>query len=268
MIAGGLVNEADVHKSVFTPDIQRDRPRSTEDVVFFSRLPQALSTEAEIVARYDSPIFDGVAAALERVHVTGGTTGITVAGLRRWRLFTPSVFGRAEDQAYVLSAIATRRERPAYVHEPGLIMRHDKAFLIPGIIDESAASKHIGDLARMKLFSSYVDDADRDRLEPFTGSFVSRIPRTVIAMRFAIWALEMSGDAMEQYVASGVRRLRDADTTVSGLDDQVAWERAQWDGFYDALDRLEAGLGSRDPWALDAVALARQIVSEAEITGG
>ena len=59
---------------------------------------------------------------LQRVHVTGGTTGINLNSLIKWRPFTPSFISRAEDQAFVLSAF----HQSAYLsqlHAPGLIMR-------------------------------------------------------------------------------------------------------------------------------------------------
>ena len=107
MIAGALVNEADLHRSLFTPDVQFPaRPPSPEEHFFFSTLPQALSTEAEMMARYDGSGLDGRRKCIERIHVTGGTNGILIDSWRRHRPFTPTFIGRAEDQAYILSALA------------------------------------------------------------------------------------------------------------------------------------------------------------------
>lgn len=267
MIAGGLVNAGDVEKSIFTPDIDLVPPGSSpEHVVFFSRLPQVLSTEAEIVSRYDSADVDGVAFAQERVHVTGGTNGILVAGLRRWRLFTPSVFGRAEDQAYLVSGLGGE-SRPAYVHEPGLIMSHDKAQLIPGLIERGAGSKHIGDLLRTGLFSKYVTAAHERLLDPFTGCFVSRLPLTVTTLRFALRALdpEQTEAAAMDYMTEGIRRLRNVDGIVADLDNIVSSERREWNVFYDSLDAIETGLVSGDGWAQAATAATRRIIERAEV---
>lgn len=270
MIAGGLVNQSDIDRSVFTPDIERVPPGSSpEHTVFFSRLPQVLSTEAEIVSRYDTAAVDGVASAQERIHVTGGTSGILVAGLRRWRLFTPSVFGRAEDQAYLVSGLGGR-SRPAYVHEPGLVMSHDKARLIPSVIRRGAGSKHIGDLLRTRLFSKYVTADHKRLLDPFTGCFVSRLPVTVTTLRFVMRALDpdQAPAAAGAYVAEGVHRLQEVDGLVTDLDDIVGWEREQWDVFYDSLDAIEGGLGGGEQWAVTIRAAARRIVAQAEIGRG
>jgi len=127
MLAGALVNERDIGRGLFTPDIDFPKhPPTFDERVFYSVLPQAVSTRAEMMERYDGPAVDGVARALERVHVTGGTNGIRVDALRRHRPFTPTFVGRAEDQAYILSALDEPGPRLAYAHAAGLIMRHDK----------------------------------------------------------------------------------------------------------------------------------------------
>ena len=264
MIAGGLVNEADLAESLFAVDVTKAVPASSEDSIFFSRLPQALSTEFEIGAGPHSPGSDGDVS--ERVHVTGGTNGILVDRLRRWRLFTPSVIGRAEDQAYLLSGLGDAGERPAYVHEPGLIMRHDKAALIPDAIRIGTDSKHIGDLLRTRLFSSYATVENKTLLDPFTGCFVSRIPVAVTSLRFALHALDsVSAETAESYLDEGVARLEETDVLVAQLDDTVRRERSEWNRFYDALEFVEQGLAAADDRAAGLATSARAIVREAEI---
>jgi hypothetical protein len=256
LIAGGLVNEADIEMSLFTPDVTPAALATPEDAIFSSRLPQALSTEFEI----------GAGRAIERVHVTGGASGILVAGLRRWRLFTPSVVGRAEDQAYLLSGLGDLANRPAYVHEPGLIMRHDKADLIPDLIKASAGSNHIGDLLRMRLFSAYAGMDHKTLLDPFSGCFVSRLPLAITSLRFALHALHLdSVDAAAAYLREGTKRLEESDVTVAALDDTVRFEREGWTAFYDALDLIEQGVDRGDEGFAELVAAARTVVREAEL---
>jgi hypothetical protein len=267
MIAGGLVNAGDVEKSIFTPDIDLvSRASSPEHVVCFSRLPQVSSTQAEIVSRFDSAEVDGVAFAQERIHVTGGTNGILVEGLRRWRLFTPSVVGRAEDQAYLVSGLGGE-SRPAYVHEPGLVMSHDKAQLIPGLIERTAESKHIGDLLRTRLFSKYVADDHKQLLDPFTGCFVSRLPQTVTTLRFVLRALDLEQTEAEvtEYLTEGIRRLQEVDEVVAELDNTVSSERSEWNDFYDSLDAIETGLAGGEQRAQAASAAARRIAQQAQV---
>ena len=111
MVAGALVNAGDIERGLFTADITVPaEPARASEWVFFSPLPQAISTQAEMLERYDTAMPDGVETALERIHVTGGTNGILVEALRRYRPFTPSFIGRAEDQAYILSTLGDRAE--------------------------------------------------------------------------------------------------------------------------------------------------------------
>lgn len=262
MLAGGLVNQEDVDRSIFTPDVRWMWPRMAEDAIFFSPLVQAVSTEAEIVTRSDQ-LQDGVAQ--ERIHVTGGTSAALVTGLRRWRPFTPACFGRAEDQAYLISALHDPTNRLGCVHEPGLVMRHDKADLVPEVIADSASGQHIGDLVRMRLFSAY-GAAHKTLLDPFTGCFVSKLPITVAALRFAIHALELTDPAeADRYLDLGRRRLNESDGAVATLGESVAREREQWDRYYTALDVLEAGLWSRETWARRIRGSAQEIVAAAEV---
>ncbi|NCG09789.1 MAG: hypothetical protein GWP33_01625, partial [Alphaproteobacteria bacterium] len=74
MIAGGLVNEADSDADEFVPDVARPDTKTllsqiSSRSVFCSQWPQAISTEAEIAQMHHN---------YQRVHVTGGTTGICV----------------------------------------------------------------------------------------------------------------------------------------------------------------------------------------------
>ena len=121
MIAGALVNRADIAASLYAPDVTfPGTPPAGDEVLFRSRVPQAVSTLAEM-GRFTGP------GALQRVHVTGGTTGILVDALKLYRPFTLSCAGRAEDQAYLLSVLFRQGERGLlrYAHAPGLVMRHD-----------------------------------------------------------------------------------------------------------------------------------------------
>lgn len=258
MIAGALVNERDIDQGLFTPDVPiPGRLSGPDEHVFFSALPQSISTRAEMMERYDGPDIDGVHDALERIHVTGGTNGIRVDALRRHRPFTPSWVGRAEDQAYILSALGGEGARLGYVHAAGLIMRHDKEAFAGQAMAAAHIGKLIGDDVRILVFSAYVAaleargtdaTAIRRLLDPFTGSFVSDIPKTLVPLRLALRTLRLfdsgkSEDAKE-YARDGAARLAEAfegvgDPTV--VVDLLAAERLAWDAYYGALDALESG---------------------------
>jgi hypothetical protein len=116
-IAGALVNEADIAAGLHVPDVpDPGPPLYPENMVFYSALPQAVSTEAEMTN-------GGDAVPRQRIHVTGGTIGITVSGLRRARPFSPSFWGRAEDQVFALSTWE-EPDRPVSLHVPGPRHQH------------------------------------------------------------------------------------------------------------------------------------------------
>ncbi len=249
MIAGALVNERDIGRGLFTPDVTcAGVEPAPHERIFWSRLPQALSTEAEMTARYGGPPLDGRTACLQRVHVTGGTNGILIEALRRHRPFTPSFIGRAEDQAYLMSTAGREGPRLAYVHSPGLVMRHDKESFAEEAVRAARAGKAVGDIVRVLQFSAYARalgavPALKSRFDPFTGCFVSRIPRVVALLRFALEAAAefKAGppDAGAEFVRIGASRLREelafTDASAGGLERWLAREREGWTTFFESL---------------------------------
>jgi len=232
MIAGALVDERDISKSLFTPDVPfPNRALSPDEYIFFSTLPQALSTEAEMMTRYNMDKLDGKKTCIQRIHVTGGTNGILVDSLRRYRPFTPSFIGRAEDQAYILSVLPSPGIKLGYVHKDGLIMRHDKETFNQEVIQSTYIAKLIGDYVRILYFSAYAkalthDVAKlKDAIDPFTGCFVSRIPTTVVYLRFGLKAasfFSLGNDEQGlEFIKIGAERLMKALDFVNGENNML-----------------------------------------------
>jgi hypothetical protein len=276
MIAGALVNERDIGRGVFTPDVTFPRGAlAPDEFVFFSRLPQALSTEAEMMTRYRAGrVPDGRTTCLQRIHVTGGTNGILVDSLRRFRPFTPGFIGRAEDQAYVLSTMGASA-RLGYLHAAGLFMRHDKEAFAQEAMAPAKVGKEVGDYVRTLMFSAYARaigagvDEVKMLADPFTGCFVSRLPATVVLLRFALRIASLSdqlryGEAAE-FARVGVPQLREALDFTSGepggLEQAYQRERTGWQLFYDCLADVERGLVAGEAWAETARDTAREIIA-------
>ena len=280
MIAGALVDQRDIGRGLFTPDVTfPGGGLAPEEFVFFSRLPQALSTEAEMMTRYrDGSVPDGRTFCLERIHVTGGTNGILVDSLRRFRPFTPGFIGRAEDQAYVLSTMGAS-ERLGYLHAAGLFMRHDKEAFAQEAMALAKVGKEIGDYVRILMFSAYARamgtsvDEVKALADPFTGCFVSRLPATVVLLRFALRVASLSDQGQyaeaAEFARVGMPQLHEAlDFTSgepSGLEQAYHRERTGWQLFYDCLADVERGLVAGEAWAESARDAAREIVAGCRI---
>lgn len=286
MIAGALVNASDIGQGLFTPDVPVPAwPLRPSEQVFFSALPQAISTRAEMMERYDTPDPDGIGTALERIHVTGGTSGILVEALRRHRPFTPSFIGRAEDQAYALSVQSQPGPRLACAHAAGLIMRHDKEAYAGAAIEAALVGKLVGDDVRILTFSAYAaaiadgpnlsEASDgggtissiKALLDPFTGGFISRLPVTTVLLRFALRVIEAYAAGQTEvgrsYAELGSLRLVETFRVTTDRDlfrARIAAERAQWQAFYDTLDGLEAALATGEPEALALRDRARELI--------
>jgi hypothetical protein len=281
MIAGALVNESDIDKSLFTADVRfPDRSLSPEEHIFFSALPQAISTEAEMMTRYRNSPYDGANTCIQRVHVTGGTNGIRIDSLRRHRPFTPSFIGRAEDQAYLLSAINSSGESLAYVHKDGLVMRHDKEAFAQEAIEAAEIGRTVGDYIRMLYFSGYADALPvskkvlKEILDPFTGCFISKLSKTVVYLRFALKAAALFRENQTpkglELVKSGAERMSKALEFVRGessaLHHQYRRERRGWDLYYDILEAVEQALEKKDPFALELQKKAQAMIRECKIS--
>lgn len=280
MIAGTLVNADDIGGSLFTPDV--DYPNTAiglDEHIFFSRLPQALSTRAEMGTRYLSTDLDGKQSCLQRIHVTGGTNGILVDHLRRHRPFTPSFIGRAEDQAYLMSVLATTGPRLAYLHKDGLVMRHDKEAFTREAIEAAKMGQWVGDYVRLIYFSWYARSLDaplgqiKRIMDPFTGSFISKTPLTTAYLRFVLKAehlfeVGLHEDALN-FIRIGAERIPRAILCSQGrhslLHHRLREERAGWNIFYDALSALETALDRGDPYARDLKRRANTLVSRCRI---
>jgi len=280
MIAGGLVNEADIAKSLFTPDVPfPNRALAPDEFIFYSALTQALSTGAEIMTRYHTDRLNGRNTCIQRIHVTGGTNGILVDSLRRYRPFTPSFIGRAEDQAYILSTFPNPDTKLAYAHMDGLIMRHDKNAFAQEAIDAASTAKLIGDYNRILYFSAYARALTNDiasvkeLIDPFTGCFVSRIPITVVYLRFTFKAaslfVEGQSDRELDFIRLGARRITAALDFIygekHGLADQYEKEHFGWNLYYDTLSAIEHGIAEGHEYALDLRKRAQRIIRQCAI---
>ena len=284
MIAGGLVNEKDISAGLFTPDIPWPTGLPAgEDLLFFKQRPMAVSTRAELMTRYGTPgAPDGVGKALQRIHVTGGTNGIRFDALRKFRPFTPSFVGRAEDQAYILSVLAGNEEGRAlrYIHASGLMMRHDKEAFATEAVKAGKAGSFVGDLVRLFVFSRYAallpgSGKEVKRIvDPFTGCFITPMPATLAFLRLALRLYSAEGGSLEERrelleLAAG--RLDSWVSNPAGkaleLKSRYQKEKRAWKGYYDALDRLESDLKNGTSRARDAALGFMAILEDCRVSG-
>jgi len=282
MIAGALVNHDDIAQSLFTPDVKYPEPDdlSADELIFCSRLPQALSTAAEMMCRYDSDGLDGISRALQRVHVTGGTNGILIEALRAYRPFTPSVIGRAEDQAYLMSVLFGKKPHLRYLHKPGLIMRHDQQVLAGEAVQAASVGKMVGDYVRILQFSYYAralpwpPEETKALLDPFTGCFITALPFTVVYLRFAFKIMSMLENGARaqalEFMKLGSSRLlpwiRRLGAGENPMEEVFNRERRAWNLYYDLLDLAEGALARNHARAGEARRLAAEIIRNCRLS--
>jgi hypothetical protein len=207
-----------------------------------------------MMTRYQGEAWKG--KALQRIHVTGGTNGIRVDALHRYRPFTPGCIGRAEDQAYILSVL----HRPVegrylrYVHCPGLIMRHDKKAFASAAMEAAKTGKMIGDYIRILFFSAYASvlpggrESVKEEIDPFTGSFVTPLPLTLAFLRLVLKSIHLFSQGDEEtgreHLEEGALRINRA---LEYLDEEQnlkkVYERESgaWDLYYRLCRHMEEG---------------------------
>ena len=284
MIAGALVNGADIHKGLFSPDVTLPNEQHLNDFrIFASRVPQALSTEAEMMTRYEDDDLNGRSHCLSRIHVTGGTVGIRVDSLFHYRPFTLSSIGRAEDQAYIMSVLFDHGPPYLrYAHIPGLIMSHDKHTLAAGAIQAAAAGKVIGDYERMLLFSHYARALPwpaqkiQSALDPYTGCFILSIPDTTVLLSLALNALSLcdgrhdsSGLKADELLSVGAARLLPILRELNKEPERTRLlyenERKVWNSYYSILEKIRSELQKGSAEAAQLIRNTESIIRETRI---
>jgi hypothetical protein len=184
--------------------------------------------------------------------------------------------GRAEDQAYLFSTLNQSGSRLVCAHKDGLIMRHDKESFAEDALKAAYVGKLVGDYVRIVHFSAYakVLSCDIDRVkrivDPFTGCFVSRIPTSVVYLRFGLKAASFfsAGEADQglEFIQTGAHRLTRAFEFVRGknspLKQQYERERSGWDLYYEILCHAESSLKKNDLFTLKLRRKAQSIVNQ------
>jgi hypothetical protein len=134
----------------------------------------------------------------------------------------------------------------------------------------------IGDYVRILYFSAYAKllssdiSAIKKTMDPFTGCFVSKIPITVVYLRFALKAASLfeSGqhDDAVDFVINGAKRIGSALSFVDGkaalMKRRYETDRLGWHLYYDTLSALKTALQNDDDFALKLQRKARKIISE------
>jgi hypothetical protein len=123
----------------------------------------------------------------------------------------------------------------------------------------------VGDCVRIMTFTAYarilpwaVADI-KEVVDPFTGSFISRLPVTISCLRMAIHAADMFSKGSdsddrdgEELIRVGAARLGEAITTLAeekATRARYLHEKAGWNTYYDILDALEKGLAEHNEQA-------------------
>jgi hypothetical protein len=161
-------------------------------------------------------------------------------------------------------------------------MRHDKEAFAVEAIQKAATGKLIGDYIRILLFSFYSRalpwtlDKIKKEVDPFTGCFISKIPLTIVYLRFALKTASLFAedsvdkrDQGKEFMKSGIKRLGE---TISYLNqdpnpfvDLYKNEKSGWDMFYDILDTAESALANGDTFIGELREKASSIIKSCKI---
>ena len=248
MVAGYLINDVDIDKSMYEPDVAMPSDDfNTEQYIFNSGRPQYISSVAEMLGKEQSD-----KEATTRYHITGGMNGVLVEDLITFKPFTPSFITRAEDQAFMLS-IVNKEVDGTYLrcyHQHGFFMRHDKGTFLAEDLKHFEVPKKVGDYERILLFSHYAKDIlgsydkIKDEIQPFTASFVTNHPYTTILFRAIFAAYELANKNLNDgyiFLDSITSRLPEIMANIDNgtYKEQFDKEKMAWDHYYGSLKEVK-----------------------------
>jgi len=155
-------------------------------------------------------------------------------------------------------------------------MRHDKEEFAQEAIKSAYIDKLIGDYVRIILLSSYArivaDDIEelKNLLDPFTGCFISKIPITIVFLRFCLKASSLFDEGKHDqglyFLKSGSKRimktLNFAYNEKSMLKQYFEKERLSWNLYYDTLAAVEKALEDNDSFAIELQKRAKSIIDK------
>lgn len=222
---------------------------------------------------------DGCKNVISRIHVTGGTNGILVKALIKYKPFTPSFIGRAEDQAYILSVLSGTDSFLRYYHEDGLIMRHDKEAFAGDSIAAAKDGTYVADIMRILYYTFYAKALDgrigktKEETSPFTGSYISRYPVTLSYMRLFFKLLEMYAEGQieraDKMMSLGILRIQPLINKLIGnnfLKDVYEEEKRLWALYYHEIETWNLALSKGDKKAQDKCEKLRKVFSQCLVT--
>jgi hypothetical protein len=158
-------------------------------------------------------------------------------------------------------------------------MRHDKEAFAQEALKAARFGNIVGDYIRTLYFSEYAKtiknnfDLIKGIVDPFTGCFISRIPVTVIMMRYAVKGACFFEDGEpgkgSLFLTDNTERLERAiqfiNSKTNKLQSRVSMEREGWDLFYNILDQMESLIQNQDPTVAAIVKTAQSIVDRCRV---
>ncbi len=161
-------------------------------------------------------------------------------------------------------------------------MRHDKEAFAQEAMAAAKVGKMIGDYVRIVYFSAYAKLLDPELmhskkfLDPFTGCFISFIPKTVVFLRFALQAADLltqnESKTAVQFITGGSRRIKEAVQFVENSEDGMTAvyqsELQGWKKYYRILSAIESALQKNDKFSLQLKAKAQSICRQCLISRG
>jgi hypothetical protein len=113
----------------------------------------------------------------------------------------------------------------------------------------------------------------KNLIDPFTGCFISKIPVTIVFLRFCLKAASLFDQGKDEqgldFLKRGSRQimksLNFANNEKSMLKQHVQKERLGWDLYYDTLSAIEEALKDNDPFAIELQKKAKSIIYKQRI---
>lgn len=242
---GEYVNEKDIDrlgyvKAMREPDVKLPESHVHADIFFDKGYAHAKGT-----ALYNR--FTELEDHISHTVVKGGGYGITNAGLRSHVPFTFSLVGRAEDQQFYFSGLASGARG---IFHPDLRIAHYKG-KVADSESKTEVTRFLGDMYRLIIFEHLAKSAGvKEDIDPMPGVFAGELARAQAFFHLLYRAVRYFNAGKSDEAEELLRGWKELNGLIDAIDSgeiarQLARERDEWHAFVRTADTIDPELTRR-----------------------
>lgn len=225
-------------KAMREPDVKASPCAGNNDLFFNKGAAHAKAT-----ALYNR--FNILEDHISHSVVKGGGYGITNEGLRRYRPFTFSLVGRAEDQQFYFTGLSAGARG---IFHPDLRIAHYKG-AVASSERKTEASRFLGDMYRLVLFQHLVEIIGvKEDIDPMPGVFAGSLARAQVIYHLLYKASSYFSSNRKELGDELLQGWGELHNLIKQIEngeiiELLKGERKQWEDFVKAVKTLDPAEG-------------------------